>query len=59
MRSRCHLPASLGTPAAGFGARPAMIGMIGVFFALGSTGFTDMSAKLADISRVNTTTGHE
>lgn len=59
MRPLCHLAASLGAPAAGFGALPAMVGMIGVFIALSRAGFTDVSTKLAYISRVGTTAGHE
>jgi hypothetical protein len=59
MRPLCHLAASLGAPTAGFGALSTMIGMIGVFFALSRAGFADMGAKLAYISRVGTTAGHE
>lgn len=59
MRSLCHLPTGFRAPAAGFGALPTVIHVGSVFFALGSTCFADVGAKLADIGRVNTTTGHE
>jgi len=54
-----HFAAFPGTPAAGFGALAAMIHVGRVFLALHRAGFTNVSAKFADISRVCAATGHE
>jgi hypothetical protein len=54
-----HITAFLGALAAGFGTLPTVVHMVGMFFALSRTGFTDMGAELAHVSRMWATTGHE
>lgn len=47
MSTLAHFAASLGTPAASFGALAAMVHVGRVFLALHGTGVTDVSAELA------------
>ncbi|GAB2562582.1 hypothetical protein GCM10027085_63300 [Spirosoma aerophilum] len=59
MGTLSHFTAFLSAFPTSFGALSAMIHVVSMFSALGSTGFTKVGAKLTDISCMGTTTGHE
>jgi hypothetical protein len=54
-----HFPAGLRATAAGFGALPAMVHVVSVFFAFSGARFTNVGAQLAYISGVRTVAGHK
>lgn len=54
-----HVATFLRTFSTRFGALPAMVHAMGMFFALSRAGFAEVGAELADIGRVLATAGHE
>lgn len=54
-----HVPASLGTTTAGFGALPTVVHVSRVFFALLGAGIAHFSAQFTNLSGKLATTGHK
>ncbi|GAB2575453.1 hypothetical protein GCM10027190_26520 [Spirosoma areae] len=59
MSALSHFATFLSACSARIGALAAMVHMGSMFFALGGTSFTKVSAELTNISRVVATAGHE